>query len=162
MGHSLFFFEAIEGLKGAARDAEDEVTWDSLSSFVRKRVPRGEALPNHFRWLVSMLPEAEQFGQDLCWLMQRLEVQQLIFAAPDVGRIFRPLCRALGVEPTDEIRTPRPPPPPSIEVTYVPEAPPPRLVQSDLPDDGTGPLWTAEEEFWTLDENKWVHPKNRY
>jgi formylglycine-generating enzyme required for sulfatase activity len=38
-GHGAFFYEVIEGLNGAARDDEGAVTWESLGSFVRKRVP---------------------------------------------------------------------------------------------------------------------------
>ena len=38
-GHGAFFYEVIEGLNGAARDEDGEVTWESLRSFVRKRVP---------------------------------------------------------------------------------------------------------------------------
>ena len=127
----------------------------------RPWVAPGDKLPTHFRWLVNMVPEAEPFAGDVVWLMLRVEVRRLIFEAPQLGRILRPLCKALGVEPLDEIRRQRPPPPPTTEVEYVP-APMPPLVESPFPDDGTGPLWTAEEEFWMRDENKWVHPKNRY
>ena len=134
--------------------AEEEVV-------VRPWVAPGDKLPTHFRWLVNMLPEAEPFARDLVDLMMRVEVRRLIFDAPQLGRILRPLCKALGVEPLDEIRRQRPPPPPTTEVEYVP-APMQPLVESPFPDDGTGPLWTAEEEFWMRDENKWVHPKNRY
>jgi formylglycine-generating enzyme required for sulfatase activity len=38
-GHGAFFYEVIQGLRGAARDDEGVVTWESLGSFVRKRVP---------------------------------------------------------------------------------------------------------------------------
>jgi formylglycine-generating enzyme required for sulfatase activity len=38
-GHGAFFFEVIEGLSGAAKDADGEVSWESLRLFVRKRVP---------------------------------------------------------------------------------------------------------------------------
>jgi formylglycine-generating enzyme required for sulfatase activity len=38
-GHGAFFFEVIEGLKGPAHDEDDDITWESLRSFVRKRVP---------------------------------------------------------------------------------------------------------------------------
>ena len=129
---------------------------------VRPWVAPGDKLPTHFRWLVNMVPEAEPIAGDVVWLMLRVEVRKLIFEAPQLGRILRPLCKALGVEPTDEIRRQRPPPPPTTEVEYVPGPPPPPLAESGFPDDGTGPLWTAEEEFWMRDENKWVHPKNRY
>src|SRR5205085_523549 len=38
--HGVFFHHVLEGLKGAAKDEEGAVTWDSLSSYVRKRVSR--------------------------------------------------------------------------------------------------------------------------
>ncbi len=37
-GHGAFFFEVIEGLKGAAKDEDGEITWESLRAFVRKHV----------------------------------------------------------------------------------------------------------------------------
>jgi hypothetical protein len=134
---------------------------EPVEEVVRPWVAPGDRLPTHFRWLVNMLPEAEPFARDVVDLMLMLDVRKLIFEAPQLGRILRPLCKALGVEPLDEIRTQRPPPPPTTEVEYVP-APMQPLVESPFPDDGTGPLWTAEEEFWMRDENKWVHPNNRY
>src|ERR1700722_1300869 len=36
-GHGAFFFQVIEGLNGAAKDEDGDVTWDSLQSYVRKR-----------------------------------------------------------------------------------------------------------------------------
>jgi formylglycine-generating enzyme required for sulfatase activity len=38
-GHGAFFYEVIEGLRGGANFEDNEVTWESLRSFVRKRVP---------------------------------------------------------------------------------------------------------------------------
>ncbi len=38
-GHGAFFYEVIEGLKGAAKDPDGEISWEDLRSFVRKRVP---------------------------------------------------------------------------------------------------------------------------
>ena len=38
-GHGAFFYEVIEGLNGAAKDADGEISWESLRLFVRKHVP---------------------------------------------------------------------------------------------------------------------------
>jgi hypothetical protein len=38
--HGLFFHFVLEGLRGKAATAEKEVTWDSLSAYVRREVPR--------------------------------------------------------------------------------------------------------------------------
>jgi hypothetical protein len=70
------------------------------------RIAPEEVLSRRFGWLVHMLPEAAQFGASLCWLLQKLEMEQLIFAAPEVGRVLRPICRMLGVEPTAALRLP--------------------------------------------------------
>ena len=70
------------------------------------RVPASEALPGHFRWLVNMIPEAEAIAGDVCWLLQRPEMEELIDMAPQVGRILRPLCRMLGIETTSALRLP--------------------------------------------------------
>jgi hypothetical protein len=81
-----------------------------------------EALRRHFRWLVNMIPETEQFAVDLCRLLHRLEMEELIFAAPrQAGRILRPMCKMLGVEPTAALRLPVRVPVPSAAVASEPE-----------------------------------------
>ena len=100
------------------------------------RPPRprpADVLPDHFRWLVNMFPEAEAFATDLCWLLNRVEMQELLFNAPEIGRVLRPHCRMLGVEPPSLLRFPAPPRAP---------APPAEPDQSDFP-----PL---DEAFWKL------------
>jgi formylglycine-generating enzyme required for sulfatase activity len=37
-GHGVFFYHVIEGLRGKAKDANDEVTWDELAIYVRPKV----------------------------------------------------------------------------------------------------------------------------
>ena len=37
-GHGAFFQAVLDGLKGAAKDEEDNVTWQDLSEYVRSRV----------------------------------------------------------------------------------------------------------------------------
>jgi hypothetical protein len=39
-GHGVFFFHVLEGLKGKAATEDKEVTWDSLSAYVRRAVSR--------------------------------------------------------------------------------------------------------------------------
>lgn len=39
-GHGIFFYHVIEALKGKARNADGEVTWDHLASYVRRSVVR--------------------------------------------------------------------------------------------------------------------------
>ena len=73
------------------------------------RVAPSAVLPQHRRWLVNLLPEAEPLGADLCWLLDQPEMRELIAEAPQVGRLLRPLCRMLGVEPPPLLRMPRQP-----------------------------------------------------
>jgi hypothetical protein len=85
-----------------AQSREAAVTEEAAPE--RPRVAPAERLSRRFGWLVHMLPEAGRFGADLCSMLQRVEMEELIFASPQVGRILRPLCRMLGVEPTAALR----------------------------------------------------------
>jgi hypothetical protein len=126
------------------------------------RVDLPEVLPRHFGWLVKMLPETEAFGADLCWLLQRLEMEELIFAAPQVGRILRPLCRMLGVEPTSALRLPVVQAPVrNATVASGTEAASAQHVDDGPADDGTWPqrsgpslLSETEGEVWEFDSRK--------
>jgi DNA-binding beta-propeller fold protein YncE len=39
-GHGVFFHFVLEGLKGAAKNEDWQVTWDDLTAYVKRRVPR--------------------------------------------------------------------------------------------------------------------------
>ena len=61
---------------------------------VKVRLPSGRG------WLVRALGyEAAGYGSQLAALLAEPELQALLLAAPAAGRILRPLCRMLGVEP---------------------------------------------------------------
>ena len=61
---------------------------------VKVRLPSGRG------WLVRALGyEAAGYGSQLAALLAEPELQALLLAAPTAGRILRPLCRMLGVEP---------------------------------------------------------------
>jgi hypothetical protein len=106
----------------------------------RRRAPA--PLPNSFAWLVRLIPhEAATSGSQLRHLLTDPEMVALLTAAPELGRILRPLCRMLGVEPGFDlpppfygpprpIRPARPPRPPAA----TPPPPPP------LPPWGSDPL----------------------
>jgi hypothetical protein len=92
-----------------------------------------------------MVPEAEAIGSSLCWLLQKLEMEELIFAAPrQAGRILRPLCRMLGVEPPSALQLPRPVRVRRVEETSEPEPPPEPVWQEPEPD----PPSETPEEAW--------------
>ena len=74
----------------------------------RGRVPPGipsglspppPRLPNDFAWLVRLVGrEAAGCGSQLQFLLTDPEFAALIAAAPQMGRLLRPLCRMLGVD----------------------------------------------------------------
>ena len=56
-------------------------------------------LPGGFAWLVRLMPEAAIYGSQLQHALSDPEVAASLAAAPQAGRVLRPLCRMLGVEP---------------------------------------------------------------
>jgi hypothetical protein len=84
----------------------------------------GPALPRRFGWLVKIGGyRAAGYRAQLEMALQTPEMSALLAAAPQAGRIMRPLCRALALEwPTPEpkpekiqtfrVRKPRPKPEP--------------------------------------------------
>ncbi len=72
-----------------------------------------DRLPQGFAWLVRLLPDAAPYGGQLQHLLSEPEMSAMIAAAPQFGRMLRPLCRMLGVRPTAALLPPlsaRPPP----------------------------------------------------
>jgi hypothetical protein len=58
------------------------------------RLPRGQA------WLIRLLPgEAASYGCQLQALLADPQMAALLAAAPEAGRILRPLCRLLAIAP---------------------------------------------------------------
>ena len=70
------------------------VVRDAQVRVVRRRLPLRRA------WLVRALGwEVAGYGSQLQALLAEPEMVALLTAAPGVGRLLRPLCRMLGVEP---------------------------------------------------------------
>ena len=67
----------------------------------------GPPLPRGFAWLLRLVPEGAAYGSQLQALLSEPEMATLISAAPQIGRLLRPLCRMLAVEPTPELRRKR-------------------------------------------------------
>jgi hypothetical protein len=64
--------------------------------------------PRQFGWLVTWTPEADPRAFDqMEWMLAQLDMQELIAAAPQMGRVLRPLCRMLGVSLPAALRPPR-------------------------------------------------------
>jgi hypothetical protein len=97
---------------------------------VRKAEPAALRLPGGHGWLVKLLVPAGNMGANFVNLMlQDPEARALFEAAPQAGRIFRPLCRMLGLEQPAWLRLPPRPRRPRRK----PE-PKPRAPREDLSD----------------------------
>jgi hypothetical protein len=121
-----------------------------------RREPQ-QKLPRSFAWLIRMLPyEAACFGSQLQHQFSRPEMVALLEAAPQAGRILRPLCRMLAIPLPPAFRLPprpaRPKPPkqprpePSCDTAPAsgrkPRHPPSRG------EDGTVYEWRRWRDIW--------------
>ena len=78
-------------------------------------------LPQGRLWLIRLIQEAAFGASQLRHLLAQPETAAWIAETPQLGRVLRPLCRMLGVDPPPSIA--RPPPRPAA-----PAAPSPRPV----------------------------------
>ena len=75
--------------------------------------PAYTRLPTTRGWINARIPDAAPCAGTLILLLQDPEMPALVRAAPQTGRLLRPLCRALAVDLPDWLRLPpRPPSPP--------------------------------------------------
>jgi hypothetical protein len=65
---------------------------------------RHPGLPTSFAWLIRLVPyHAACVGGQVRHLLAKPEMAALFLAAPQVARIFRPLCRMLAVAPGPDL-----------------------------------------------------------
>jgi hypothetical protein len=120
------------------------------------RQPEG-LLPRKFGWLIRFVPyEAACFGSQLQHQLSQPEMMALLEAAPQAGRILRPLCWMLAIPLPPNLRLPprprkpRPPKQPRPEPTCdtapangrKPRHPPSRG------EDGTVYVWRRWRDIW--------------
>jgi hypothetical protein len=66
----------------------------------RKAPVAGLRLPRSHTWLIRLLPgEAASYGSQLQAMLADPQMAALLAAAPEAGRILRPLCRLLAITP---------------------------------------------------------------
>lgn len=103
LGRAIARFTALAERVGAGRLPPPR----PASPRTTPRRPHGRRLPRGFGWLCRNLPgEAACYGGQLRHLLAQPEMQILLAAAPQAGRILRPLCQMLAV-PRPAILTPR-------------------------------------------------------
>ena len=95
----------------------------------RKAPAAGLRLPRGRAWLIRLLPgEAASYGCQLQALLADLQMAALLAAAPEAGRILRPLCRLLAIAPEGSLALPsaagKPAPTPRPAKPAPPPAPP--------------------------------------
>ena len=66
---------------------------------VQPQPPQPPRLPRGFAWLVRRLPQAASAASQLQHLLADPAMADLLAAAPQAGRLLRPLCQMLGVRP---------------------------------------------------------------
>jgi hypothetical protein len=61
-------------------------------------------VPRDHGWMLRLMPEAAAAGSQLQHLLAQPEMAEFAAHAPQLGRLLRPLCRALGVQRPDYLR----------------------------------------------------------
>ena len=64
------------------------------------------AVPKSHFWLVRLVQPTAQYIVPVEIFLANPETRALVEAAPQAGRILRPLCRALGITPPEWLRLP--------------------------------------------------------
>ena len=71
---------------------------------VERKVPAWSVLPRKFGWLRALLtPPAQGYAVAFQFMLEEPEMKAIMAAAPQVGRIIRPLCHILGIETPAEL-----------------------------------------------------------
>jgi hypothetical protein len=89
--------------------------------------PDRRRLPQGFGWLVRLVPEAASSASQLQHLLGEAEMAALLAAAPQAGRLLRPLCRHLGVRLPPGLRAPPRAPKAAPQAAITPKAAASRL-----------------------------------
>lgn len=63
--------------------------------------PRKPGLPRGFAWVLRLVPDAAPVRTQIEAWLAHPDMAALLAAAPQAGRILRPLCRMLGCSPAD-------------------------------------------------------------
>lgn len=106
----------------AARLRAGRLSADPATGRSGRSGPPPRPLPRGVAWLIRLVPEAAVSGSQLQHLLADPEMAEFIAAAPQIGRLLRPLCRMLGVHP-----------PPGLALAPRPQAPADPVAPSRAP-----------------------------
>ena len=98
----------------------------SQAGATRPTRPRAPT-PNRPSWLTRLVQPTAQYAGQLDAFLADPRTQELAAAAPQAGRLLRPLCRGLGLTPPPWLRLPKrtpTPQPPKPRATPAPGEPP--------------------------------------
>lgn len=70
------------------------------SSLGKPPLPR---LPRAFGWFIRLIPGVASYRSQLYHLLGEPEIGTLLSAAPQLGRMLRPLCLMLAIKPTPDL-----------------------------------------------------------
>ena len=90
--------------------------------------PAAPRPPESHAMLLRLAQPTAQFRSHLETFLERPDTRALVRAAPQAGRILRPLCRILAIALPEYLRLPpraRPDPPPAAAAATKPSPPPP-------------------------------------
>lgn len=77
----------------------DAITPGTLSDAADSRTGGGRVWPGQFGWLVRLAGwQAVGYREQLRHLLQTPDIVALLAAAPQAGRVLRPICRMLAIE----------------------------------------------------------------
>jgi len=117
--------------------------------------PDAPTLPTGHAWLIRLVQPTAQFIGHLEGFLATPEAQALVQAAPQAGRILRPLCRMLALQPPPWLRLPprppreRPRPAPAAAPTPAPTGTsPPSADPFPTPDRPLQPWVLAAARYW--------------
>jgi len=105
------------------------------------REPRADRprcpIPTGRVWLIRLVQPTAQFTGQVQAFLANPDTQALVQAAPQAGRLLRPLCRALGIVPPPWLRLParpraprKPRPAPPAPPGATPDRPLPRYIRA--------------------------------
>ena len=104
-----------------------------------------QALPRRVGWVVQTISGSLIRADELEIMLEEPEMAATVAAAPQLGRVLRPLCRMLAVKPPAWLRLPRRPRPPR-------PAPARPRGHWEVVRVGAGEGWTKPDSLWPTRE----------